>query len=52
MVPLAVSGTPVIAVVVVGAVLLLNWLLRSEVPEEDEQEAEPDQRTVTSQRSE
>jgi len=51
MVPLAVSGPTVIGVVVAGSVLLLYWLLRGEAREEAEEQAEADQRTVTTQRS-
>jgi len=52
MIPLAVSGPLVIGVVVVGAVAMLVWLLRTEAQEEAGEETGPDQRTVTSQRSE
>ena len=52
MVPLALSGTVVISVVVLGAVLLLLWLLRSEARDaEAEERTEAAQRTATTQRS-
>jgi hypothetical protein len=52
MTPLAVSGLPVIAVTVSGAVLLLIALLRGDAREHPDERDDGDQRTVTTQRSE
>jgi hypothetical protein len=52
MLPLAVSGQSVVAVVIAGALLLLVRLLRADAREHPEEREEADQRTVTSQRSE
>jgi len=52
MVPLAASGPAIMGAVVVAAVLLLIWLLRTDSTAAGEEEPGTDQRTVTSQRSE